>query len=60
MSRPLSVNQSSRVSGCQAKPTVFRMPRANVSKAEPSGFIRWIAPYMGSGWQMLHGAPTGT
>ena len=40
MSRPLSVNQSSFVTGCQSKPTVFLTPRATTSIAEPSGFSR--------------------
>ena len=31
-----------------------------IRQADPSGRIRWIAAYIGSGWQMLHGAPTGT
>jgi hypothetical protein len=30
------VNQSSRVPGCQSKPTVLRTPRATISKPEPS------------------------
>ena len=39
-SRPLSVNHSSRVCGCQSKPTVLRTPLANISVPVPSGFIR--------------------
>ncbi len=40
MSRPLSVNQSSFVTGCQSKPTVLRTPLAKTSMPEPSGLIR--------------------
>ena len=41
-SRPLSVNHSSFVSGCQSNPTVFRTPRATISKPDPSGLRRVI------------------
>ena len=57
-SRPLSVNQSCFVTGCQVKPTVLRMPRANTSWPEPSAFMRVITPYFGS-LHTLHGAPIG-
>ena len=40
MSRPLSVNHSSFVRGCQSKPTELRTPRAKTSSPVPSGFIR--------------------
>ena len=61
LSRPLSVNQSSRVCGCQSKPTVLRTPRANTSSPEPSGFIRMIVENRSSSRsQTLQGAPTGT
>lgn len=40
MSAPLSVNQSSCVTGCQSKPTVLRMPRATTSRLLPSAFMR--------------------
>src|SRR5436190_18891673 len=36
-SRPLSVNHSSLVLGCQSKPTELRTPRATTSMPEPSG-----------------------
>ena len=44
MSRPLSVNHSSFVCGCQSKPTLFLTPRATTSMAEPSGFSRVMVP----------------
>ena len=60
-SRPLSVNHSSFVSGCQSKPTVFRTPEAKISRSFPSGFIRMIEAYRPSFFShTLHGAPTGT
>ncbi len=37
MSRPLSVNHSSCVTGCQAKPTLLRTPSANTSQAGAVG-----------------------
>jgi hypothetical protein len=36
-SRPLSVNHSSRVAGCQSNPTLLRTPSANTSIPDPSG-----------------------
>src|SRR6266403_1411207 len=54
MSRPLSVNHSSRVFGCQSKPTVLRTPSANTSRLDPSGFIRNIAAVIGGDRQTLH------
>ena len=60
-SRPLSVNQSSLVAGCQSNPTVLRMPRAKVSRLVPSGRMthnHGVA--VGIASQILHGAPTGT
>jgi hypothetical protein len=59
-SRPLSVNHSSWVTGCQAKPTELRTPLANTSSPVPSGCIRAMVPKIGSSRrQMLHGAPIG-
>src|SRR5450759_2949603 len=59
-SRPLSVNHSSFVSGCQSKPTEFLTPRATISKPEPSDLRRAIEAYGSLRLQMLHGAPIGT
>ena len=59
-SRPLSVNQSSFVTGCQSNPTVLRTPRAKTSKPVPSGRIRAIEAYGSLRLQMLQGAPIGT
>ena len=58
MSRPLSVNHSSCVTGCHAKPTLLRMPSAYVSSPVPSGFMRRIAAVIAAGAQMLHVEPT--
>src|SRR2546430_8581158 len=52
MSRPLSVNHSSRVFGCHAKPTVLRTPSANTSRFDPSGFIRPMVAVFGAGRQV--------
>src|SRR6185436_19365602 len=57
-SRPLSVNQSSRDVGCQSKPTVLRTPSANISRFDPSGFMRRIVDTRGGDRHTLHGAPT--
>src|SRR5437667_11248599 len=50
-SRPLSVNHSSPVFGCQSNPIELRMPRAITSMPDPIGvvspdlrvFLRWLA-----------------
>jgi hypothetical protein len=60
LSRPLSVNQSSRVAGSQSKPTLFLTPRAKTSRFPPAASRRLIVPYSPFGSHTLHGAPMPT